>query len=115
MSASRRRGRHDNWRQDLVELVAPHLEPGRQAERGAELFGWLVDGEARAVGRDLEQDATRFAEIDRLEVPAVDDRRHVAAGTHEQVAPAHLGLRVGRPPSDVVHRADALLAYRAFR
>ena len=35
----------------------------------------LIDREARADRRDLEQDAGRLAEVDRAEVVAVDDRR----------------------------------------
>src|SRR5262245_43517467 len=55
-----------------LDLGAARLVPGRQLERGAERLLGLVDGEARAVGRDLEQDAARLAEIDRVEIVAVD-------------------------------------------
>src|SRR5207253_11406132 len=93
-------GRHNNRRQDLVQPVAPHLEPGRQAESGADLLGRLVDGEARTVGGDLEQDATRLAEIDRFEIPAVDHRGHVAAGCQQRVSPPHLCIRAWSPLGD---------------
>src|SRR2546422_11641348 len=102
MSAGCCCGRHNNRRQDLVQPVAPPLEPGRQAQYGAELLGRLVDSEARTVGGDLEKDATRLAEIDRLEVPAVDHWGHVAAGCQQRVSPRDLGIRVRRPPGDVM-------------
>src|SRR5437763_3459718 len=115
VSPRRRGGRHDDRRQDLVEAVAPHLKPGRQAQRAAKLLGRLVDGEAGSVGRDLEQDAARLAIVDRLEVPAVDHRRDVAADAHQLLPPGLLRLRVGRPPGDVMDRADGFLPLRPFR
>src|SRR2546421_2101387 len=114
-SAGRRRGRDDNRRQDLVELIAPHLEPGRQAQCGAEFFRWFVDCESGTVGRDLEQHASGLAVVDRLEVPAVDHRRHVASGGQQGVAPYLLVFGIRRPPGDMVDGADRLLADRTFR
>src|SRR5882672_7143650 len=102
MSPGRRRGRHDDRRQDLVELVPPHLEPGRQAQGGAKVLGWFVDGEARAVCRDLEQYPSRLAVVDRLEVPAVDDRGDVATGGQQHVAPRLLAFGIRSPPCDMV-------------
>src|SRR5205823_5133670 len=84
-------------------------------QSGAELLGRLVDAEARAVGGDLEQDATRLAEVDRLEIPAVDHRGHVAAGCQQRVSPPHLGIRVRRPPGDVMNGSDRLFAFRPLR
>src|SRR5690349_5696481 len=77
MGASRRRGRHDDWRQYLIEKLAPHPKPGRQAQCSSQLLRRLVDCEARSVRRDLEQDAAGLAVVDGLEVPPVDDRRHI--------------------------------------
>ena len=71
---------------------------GRRAARPA-LQG-LVGREARADGRDLEQDA-RLAEVDRLEVEAVDDRGGRAAGLDHALAP-RLVLLGSRSPRDVV-------------
>src|SRR5438093_12594068 len=102
MGAGRRGGRHDDARQYLVETVAPHLEPGRQAEGGTKLLGRLVDGETGTVGRDLEEHAARLAVVDRFEVPAVDYRRHVASCFQERVAPRPLRRSVGGPPGHMV-------------
>src|SRR5438067_1092366 len=110
MSAGRRRGRHDNRRQYLVEAVAPHLEPGRQAEGGAKLFGRLVHGEAGTVGRDLEQHPAGLPVVDRLEVPALDHRRHVPPCPQQEIPPGDLRRRVRRPPGDVVHGAQRSFA-----
>src|SRR4029077_1697465 len=100
--------------QGLVELLAPDLEPGRQAERRPELLRRLVDGEPWPVGRDLEEDAAGLAVVDRLEVPAVDHRGDVAAGPQQQLAPALLRVRVLRAPRDVVDRAGRFPALGAF-
>src|SRR5213593_1132550 len=69
----------------------------------------LVDREARAEGRDLEQDAARLAEVDRLEVEAVDDRRRPRAGLLDGCTP-RLVFLLRRCPRDVVHCSGALLA-----
>src|SRR5690348_10347679 len=87
VSAGRRRGRDDDRRQDLIQPVATDLEPRRKAQRRAELLRRLVHSETGAVGGDLEQHAARLAEVDRLEVPAVNDRRDVAAGGQQRTAP----------------------------
>src|SRR5207245_7190819 len=54
----------------------------------------------------------RLAEVDRLEVPAVDDRGYVAAGGHQVVAPGLLCRVVWGAPCDVVDGADRLLSNR---
>ncbi len=56
------------------------LECGREDELLAEVLGILVEREARAERRDLEEDAARLAEVDRAEPEAVDDRRRVHSG-----------------------------------
>src|SRR6266581_1857820 len=108
VGAGRRRGRHDDRRQYLVEALAPHLEPGRQAQHASQLLRRLVDGEARTVGRDLEQHPARLAVVDRLEVPAVDHGRDVAAGGDQLLTPRLLCVGVGGSPRDVVDGADRL-------
>src|SRR6202521_590910 len=115
MGPGRRRGRHDDRGQDLVEAILPHLEPGWQAQCGSQLLGRFIDGETGAVGRDLVEHAARLAEVDRLEVPAVDHWRHVATRSCEQLAPRHLRMGVRCSPRDVVHRADGLLPLRSLR
>src|SRR3954447_26806466 len=78
----------------------------RDAELLAEMFGIFVDGEAGREGRDLEQDAARLAEVDRAEVVAVEDLRHIAAGLDDPAAPLPLLFVAGRP-GDVVDGARA--------
>src|SRR4051794_6768909 len=80
----------------------------------AEVRGVLVDGEARAQRGDLEQHAARLAEVDRLEVVAIADVAHVAAGGGDPLLPREMVL-VARAPSDVVDRARALRAARGRR
>src|SRR5207244_4470024 len=94
---SRQRG------QDALEFVAHVLEVRRQAEPLAERFDRLVGGEAGAAERsDLEQDTARLAEVDRLEVEPVDDRRRLPAGGDHALAPLLLLVGFARP-GDVVY------------
>src|SRR5581483_3874799 len=73
----------------------------------AERVERLVGGEARAAERrDLEQDARGLAEVDRLEVEAVDDRRRLAARIDHPVVPGFLLVRLAWP-RDVVDGARA--------
>ena len=69
------------------DLVAQVLEVGRQRELLAEVLERLVDGEAGADRRDLEEDAARLAEVDRAEVEAVDLRRRLGAARDRLLAP----------------------------
>src|SRR5690349_2834060 len=64
----RQRGQH------RLELVAEMLERGRQGQPLAEALERLVRREAGADRRQLEEDAIRLLEVDRLEVEAVDHR-----------------------------------------
>ena len=61
-----------------LDLLALAFQERRQRKLLAELVHRLVGGEARAVGRDLEQDAIRLAEIERAEIEAVDLARYWA-------------------------------------
>src|SRR5919109_4447895 len=72
-----RERRHHDRRQIELQRLAPILVLWRQLERRSERLSRLVDRESRPVGRDLEEHATRLTEIDRMEVLAVDDRRHL--------------------------------------
>src|SRR5213079_2854986 len=84
-------------RQDRLDLVAQVLERRRQRQALAEVLERLVGREARAERRDLEEDAARLAEVDRLEVEAVDDRRHVRAGLGHALAPRLVFVGLGGP------------------
>ncbi len=44
------------------------LQEGRQRQALAEVLRILVEGEAGPVGRNLEEDAARLAEVDRAEL-----------------------------------------------
>ena len=76
----------------------------RQGERLTKRFERLVDGEARAESRDLEQDPGRLAEVDRAEVEAVDCGCWVGAALDRERAPGPEFIRECGP-SDVVDRA----------
>src|SRR5216684_1201062 len=91
--AARRGGRYDDGRQVELQVLAPPFVLGRQLQRRAERVGRLVDREPWLIGRDLEEDAARLAEINRAEVLALDDRRHVAPGLDEHLE--HVEQRAG--------------------
>ena len=58
--------------------------------------------------RQLEQHAARLAEVDRVEVLAVDDLRRMRAGLDRGRPQRRQLLVVGRAPGDVMDRAGAL-------
>ncbi len=91
----------------LLDLGAVLLVVRRQRQRLAERLERLVGREARPDRRDLEQHAARLAEVDRLEVEAVDHRRRLPAALDHLVAP-RLVLVDLRRPRDVMHRARGL-------
>ncbi len=93
--------------EDLFEPVAAGLEPGRQLEVFAEVFGVLVYREAWGISGDLEQHPARLAEVDRTEVVAVKHGRNAVAERRNLLAHRELGLLVGDPERDVVHGAYA--------
>ena len=96
-------------RQPGLDLAPPRLELGRQDHDRPQLLERDVDREARAVVGDLEQHAARLAEVDRVEVVAVDDAAVGDAGGLQQRVPLRV-LGDGRAPSDVVDSAGALAA-----
>src|ERR1700722_13945045 len=55
-----------------LDRCAARLQERRQRQFFAERFHRLVGGEARSVGRDLEQDAVGLAEIQAAKIKAVD-------------------------------------------
>jgi hypothetical protein len=83
------------------------LQPGRQDQALAEGGGVLVDGEAGALGGELEQHAAGLHEVDRAEPEAVDHLGRSAAGAGDGVAQGLLVLAVGHRPREVVDAADA--------
>src|SRR5262245_28374741 len=99
-------------RQHRLDLSAVGLEPWRQHELLAEVLEIFVGGEARAVGRELEQHTARLEEIHRLEPESVDDLCRPAMRRRDAFAHLKLDHLVSDAPSDVMHRADAPRATR---
>lgn len=75
---------------------------GRKAQLLTEMSRILVDGEAWRGRGELEQDVLRLAEIDGVEVVAVDHRSWMHARVGDTLLPMHMVL-VMRMPGDVVH------------
>ena len=94
-------------RQRLLELLAARLVLRRQLERLAERLQRLVVLEADVAAGELEEHAARLAEVDGVEVLAVDDLRRAGAGLDGLRADGlELGV-VGGRPRDVVDRPGA--------
>ena len=91
-------------------LFAVGLQPGRQLEAATKLEQRFIDGEARRVGRDLEQHTSRLAEVDGREVLPIDDLGHLNAMRSELLLPKRLRRQVRRPEGDVMDRAASLPA-----
>jgi hypothetical protein len=61
------------------------------------MVGRLVGCETGAERRQLEQDAARLAEVDRLEPEAIDYLGRVRAGLQHPLAPLLMLVVLGRP------------------
>src|SRR5205807_7986134 len=84
------------------EGLTLRLQPRRQPELRAKSVGGLIDREAGAVGRDLEQHAAGLGEVALREIAAVPHRRHAQPFFEDLQAPPLLGLLLRRSPRDVV-------------
>ena len=82
------------------------LEERRQDQLLAQVLGVLVDAEAGAEGRDLEQHAARLAEVDRPKPEPVDHRRR-AARRRRSRARASRGARPCATPTRCGGRVPA--------
>src|SRR5579859_4600515 len=100
------RGSHVDRTQSGLDERAVWLEERWQRESLAQMLRVLVGGEAGPVGRDLVQDPTGLAEIDRLEVIALDHRRRPQATPGDPLLPGLVLLRVRRAERDVVNPAN---------
>src|SRR5205823_10869443 len=106
--------RKPDRRQPPLDRLALCLEPRGQLEPGAEALRLFVNGEAGLVGCDLEQDAARFAKIDRTEILPIENRRHAEAECSDLIAPHLLLLIAAGAKCDMVDRPPALPADRCF-
>jgi hypothetical protein len=66
-------------RQHALDLLATRFEKLRQLQIPTKGLDRLVDRKSRKIGRDLEQNAARLAEVDRAEVLTVLLFRRVPA------------------------------------
>src|SRR5580704_4410406 len=94
--------------QHRFDLLAPRLEKRRQLQIVAEGFDRFVDGKARNIGRDLEQNAAWLAEINRAKILSVElmGRPQAEIGDellrHRRLAGVIRGAK-----RDVMHRTAA--------
>ena len=89
---------------------------GRMMRRAQLLDAVAVDGEPGAVVGDLEQDPAGLAEVDRVEVVAVDDPADVGTpASRRRPRPSAGARRRSWAPGDVMHRAGALASWLGRR
>src|SRR5215218_5942787 len=94
-----------NVRQECFDLEATGLQPRGELQRAPEPVERLVDGEAWPVGRDLKQDAARFAKVYRAKIVTVELWRNVVTLCGELVVHCHLYHVALGPESDVMDDA----------
>src|SRR5450755_243291 len=92
--------------QVTFDLFALWLQEWWQGEMLAEVFNVLIGREAWTIGRNLEQHAAGHAEVDRLEVEAIDHRSYAQADLRKVLAPLEVLFRIGRAEGNVMHAAD---------
>src|SRR2546430_14353750 len=74
---------------------------------GSQLLDGLIHREAGGIGRDFEQDASRFAKVNRVEVLAIQHRRDIEVETSERPAPGLLALISGCSPGHMMDRSTS--------
>src|SRR5947209_7539543 len=79
-------------RQHLLKLFSLRLQPGGQLQTGSQLLDGLIHREAGGIGRDLKEDASRLAKVNRVEVLAIHHRRDIEVETSQRPAPGLLAL-----------------------
>src|SRR5690606_6098808 len=94
----------------FFQIGAKMLVLARKLERLAEMPRILVAVESGLVGGDLEQHASRSAEVDRPEIVPVDHWRHLVACLQQRTTYLKLLVPVLDGKGDMVHRAGALPA-----
>ncbi len=88
------------------------LEERRQGEFLAKgFFSFTILHEARTIRGNLVEHSSRFAEVHRLEVEAVDHRRDLDAHRLEIIVPRLVRLEGRRPEGDVVNAAASLASH----
>ena len=101
--------------QPRLDLVPLRLEPGRQNQSLSEVRRIFVAGEAGAIGGELEEDTTRFDEVDRLKPEAIDLRGRSMSVSSESLAKLHLSVAVGESPGDVMNGSPPRLGSAFLR
>src|SRR5438876_12374134 len=72
----------------------------------SQLLYWLVYREAWGIGRDLKQNASRFAKVNRVEVLAIHHRSDIEVETSQRPAPRLLLLIIRRSPCHMMDRSS---------
>lgn len=94
-------------REDCFDFGAAGLQEGRQGKMLAEVSEVFIGGESRTVGRNLVEYASRFTEVDRSKVEAIDHRRDAESGARQMLLPGTVLFIVGSAKGNVMHATNA--------
>src|SRR2546421_11098777 len=97
-------------RQRLLNLFSLRLQPGRQLQMSSQLPDRFIHCEPWKISRDLKEDASRFAKVNRVEVLAIQHRRDIEVETSQRPAPGLFALISRRSPG---HMMDGSTSYMA--
>src|SRR3990172_3268841 len=98
-----------------LNLLAIWLQEGREGELLAQVLNVLIGGKTRSISGNLEQDTARLAEIDRLEVVAVDDIGHLQACLGNPLPPLRMLCIILFAEHHVMYAAPAHSSRLKFR
>src|SRR5579875_563682 len=88
-------------------LSSMRFQERRKCEPLSQGSSIFIDIEAWAIGGDLKEYATRFAEVDRAEVEAVNHRCHGRIDAGDALSPLSVFFLVWGAPCHVMHAANA--------
>jgi hypothetical protein len=99
------------FRQDRLDLIATRFQERRQLERSPKTFKRFVHRKSGRLGRDLEENVTWLAKVDRAKIcPVFLVGRAYAVVLDQFAYHSALICVVGGPERNVVDRASALAA-----
>ena len=98
------RGRGDPVDNESVGVLT--VPRGLEAQVVAEFLDTLIRCESRRIGRDLKENASRLAEVDRVKVSAIHHRADVVAEIGQLFATLALTRIVRRAERNVMHATE---------
>src|SRR5579885_2396946 len=98
----------------LLKLGALRFQPRWQHQMQAKFGGLLVNAEPRRIRRDLKQNVTRFAKVDRAKILAIPHIGDVHPRAAQFGLPRELAGIVAGPPRDMMDSAHRDMTQRGL-